>query len=333
MATPSIELFTAATPNGQKISIFLEELGIPYKTTPIDLSADEQKSSSFLKINPNGRIPAIVDHNRNSFAVFESGAIFLYLSEHYDRDFKFCFEDQDEIIDMMTWVFFQNAGVGPMQGQANHFVRYAPETIEYGIKRYQNETKRLYSVLNDRLRDRDYLAGKGRGKYSIADITTFTWVRWAPWAGIDLGEFPRLKDWGDRIEKREAVQKGLLVPSGGDQIEKLRKDPNVQDPFKEWVQKGQKELWNHYSVDNYDEPFASGCNGSGFVLDPHTYEYYNAYMSQNGGFPTSYKGQYSPDVTAEKAYGFLGEATKYHEPWFLTVAPIAPHSNVKLELQ
>ena len=242
MATPSMELLTAATPNGQKISIFLEELGIPYKTIPIDLSADEQKSSSFLKINPNGRIPAIVDHSRNSFAVFESGAIFLYLSEHYDRDFKFCFEDQDEIIDMMTWVFFQNAGVGPMQGQANHFVRYVPETIEYGIKRYQNETKRLYSVLEDRLRDRDYLAGKGRGKYSIADITTFTWVRWAPWAGIDLGDFPRLKDWSDKIEKREAVQKGLLVPSGEDQIEKLRKDPNVQDPFKEWVQKGQKEV-------------------------------------------------------------------------------------------
>jgi glutathione S-transferase len=242
MSTLSIELLTAATPNGQKISIFLEELGIPYQTTSIDLSKDEQKSSSFLKINPNGRIPAIVDHARNSFPVFESGAILLYLAEHYDKNFKFSFQDSDEKIDMIQWLFFQNAGVGPMQGQTNHFVRYAPEKIEYGINRYKNETKRLYSVLETQLQERDYLAGKGRGKYSIADITTFTWVRWAPWASIELNEFPRLKDWCEGIEKRNAVQKGLLVPSGEDQIQRLRNDPNVQDPFKEWVQKGQKEI-------------------------------------------------------------------------------------------
>ena len=242
MTSPNIELLTAATPNGQKISIFLEELGIPYKTTSIDLSKDEQKSTSFLKVNPNGRIPAIIDHTRNSYPVFESGAIFLYLAEHYDTDFKFSFQDSDEAMEMIQWLFFQNAGVGPMQGQANHFVRYAPEKIEYGVKRYQNETKRLYSVLEARLEDRDYLAGKGRGKYSIADITTFTWVRWAPWAGIELKEFPKLKEWCEGVEKRDAVKKGLLVPSGEDQIERLRKDPNVQDPFKEWVQKGQKEV-------------------------------------------------------------------------------------------
>lgn len=242
MSASSIELLTAATPNGQKISVFLEELGIPYKTTAIDLSKDEQKTSSFLGINPNGRIPAIVDHSRKSLPVFESGAILLYLAQHYDRDFKFCFEDPDETTEMMSWIFFQNAGVGPMQGQANHFVRYAPEKVEYGIKRYQNETKRLYSVLESRLQDRDYLAGNGRGKYSIADITTFTWVRWAPWAGIDLFEFPRLKDWSEKIEKRDAVQRGLRVPSGEDQIAKLRRDPNVEDPFKAWVQKGQKEV-------------------------------------------------------------------------------------------
>ena len=200
------------------------------------------QSSSFLKVNPNGRIPAIIDHTRNSYAVFESGAIFLYLAEHYDTDFKFSFQDSDEAMEMIQWLFFQNAGVGPMQGQANHFVRYAPEKIEYGVKRYQNETKRLYSILEARLEDRDYLAGKGRGKYSIADITTFTWVRWAPWAGIELKEFPKLKEWCEGVEKRDAVKKGLLVPSGEDQIERLRKDPNVQDPFKEWVQKGQKEV-------------------------------------------------------------------------------------------
>jgi glutathione S-transferase len=143
---------------------------------------------------------------------------------------------------MTQWLFFQNAGVGPMQGQANHFVRYAPETINYGIQRYQNETRRLYSVLEDRLQDRDYLAGKGRGKYSVADISTFTWVRWAPWAGLKLDEFPNLKKWSEKIENRDAVQKGLLVPSGEDQVVKLRRDPNVKDPFKIWVQKGQKEV-------------------------------------------------------------------------------------------
>ncbi|KAL1796513.1 hypothetical protein ACET3X_005053 [Alternaria dauci] len=200
------------------------------------------KSSSFLKVNPNGRIPAIIDHNRNSYPVFESGAILLYLAEHYDGDFRFSFQDGDEKMETMQWLFFQNAGLGPMQGQANHFVRYAPEEIEYGMKRYKNETKRLYSVLEARLQDRDYLAGKGHGKYSIAEITTFTWVRWAPWAGIELKEFLKLTEWCERIEKRDAVQNGLLVPSGGDQIERLRKDPDVQDPFKEWVQKGQKEV-------------------------------------------------------------------------------------------
>lgn len=242
MTSRGVELLTAATPNGQKISIFLEELGIPYTTTSIDLSKDEQKTESFLKINPNGRIPAIIDHDCNDFTVFESGAILLYLAEQYDKDFRFCFRDPGEIIEMIQWLFFQNAGVGPMQGQANHFVRYAPQTIDYGIKRYQNETKRLYSVLEERLQERDFLAGKGRGKYSLADITTFTWVRWAPWAGIELEEFPRLKEWAERIEKREAVGRGLRVPGGEDQIERLRRNPDAEDPFKEWVQKGQREV-------------------------------------------------------------------------------------------
>jgi glutathione S-transferase len=119
-----------------------------------------------------------------------------------------------------------------MQGQANHFFRYAPTKIDYGIKRYQNETKRLYSVLEARLSDRTFLVGE---KYSVADISTFTWVRWAPWAGIELNEFPKLKEWCERIEGRESVKKGLMVPSGEDQIDKLRRDPNAGDPFQEWV--------------------------------------------------------------------------------------------------
>jgi glutathione S-transferase len=240
--TPNIELFTSATPNGQKISIFLEELGLSYSTTSIDLGADDQKKPDFLKINPNGRIPAIVDHSRSDFPVFESGAIFLYLAEHYDKSFTFSFSEANERSEMLQWLFFQNAGVGPIQGQANHFFRYAPEKIQYGIDRYQNETKRLYSVLESRLSDHDYLVGKGKGKYSVADMSTFTWVRWGPWAGIDLHEFPRLKAWSEKIEGREAVKRGLEVPSGEDQIVKLRRDPNVEDPFKGWVMKGQNEI-------------------------------------------------------------------------------------------
>ncbi|KZM19872.1 uncharacterized protein EKO05_0004378 [Ascochyta rabiei] len=239
---PNIELLTSATPNGQKISIFLEELGISYTTTSIDLGADDQKKPDFLKINPNGRIPAIVDHSRNDFPVFESGAIFLYLAEHYDQDFAFSFQDADEKSEMLQWLFFQNAGVGPIQGQANHFYRYAPEKIQYGVDRYQNETKRLYSVLEERLDGREYLVGANGGKYSIADMSTFTWVRWGPWAGVDLEQFPRLKKWSEGIEEREAVRRGLRVPSGEDQIVKLRRDPNVDDPFKGWVMKGQNEI-------------------------------------------------------------------------------------------
>jgi glutathione S-transferase len=131
-----------------------------------------------------------------------------------------------------------------MQGQANHFFRYAPTKIQYGIDRYLNETKRLYSVLEARLSqpDRQYLAGKNSGKYSVADISNFTWVRWAPWAGVDLAQFPKLNAWMDRIERRPAVQKGLLVPTGEDQIVRLRRDTNVADPFKAWVMKEQNEI-------------------------------------------------------------------------------------------
>lgn len=131
-----------------------------------------------------------------------------------------------------------------MQGQSNHFFRYAPTKIQYGIDRYLNETKRLYGVLDTRLSQpgRQYLAGKGSGKYSVADISNFTWVRWAPWAGVDLTQFPNLNAWMERIEQRPAVQKGLLVPKGEDQIVKLRRDPNVADPFKDFVMNEQNAL-------------------------------------------------------------------------------------------
>lgn len=172
----TIQLLTAATPNGQKISIALEEFGLEYTVKHIDLSKDQQKEPWFTKINPNGRIPAIIDESRDNFAVFESGAIFMYLVQHYDPHHKFSFSEPDQQSELLQWLFFQNAGLGPMQGQANHFFRYAPEKIQYGIDRYQNETRRLYGVIEEHLKETGwkYLV---HDKYSVADMSTFTWVR------------------------------------------------------------------------------------------------------------------------------------------------------------
>jgi len=220
-----IELFTQATPNGQKISITLEELQIPYTVRAIDFSKNEQKEEWFLKINPNGRIPSIIDHNRGDFAVFESGAIFLYLAEHYDKNHNISFADPDKQSQVIQWLFWMNAGLGPMQGQANHFIRSAPEKIPYAINRYVTETKRLYSVLEAHFaQGNKYLVDN---KYTVADISTFSWVRWASFAGIDLAEFPHVKKWVEEIEARPAVQKGLLIPNGEDGIAKLKKDPEL----------------------------------------------------------------------------------------------------------
>ncbi|KAH8723929.1 glyoxal oxidase N-terminus-domain-containing protein [Phaeosphaeriaceae sp. PMI808] len=206
----SWKLLTSATPNGQKISVFLEELGISYKTTSIGLGKDGQKSQNSPNTNPNGRIPAIIDHSRNfathslSLNPAQSSPI---SSPTTTKDSKFSFRN-----DTMA-LFFQNAGVRPMQGQANRFFRYPPERIPYGITRYQNETGRLCLVLEARLQGWEYLVG---GKYSVAHISTFTWVRWAPWAGIEFDEFPRLKGWCEKIGERDAVRRGLMVPSGED---------------------------------------------------------------------------------------------------------------------
>jgi glutathione S-transferase len=232
-----IELLTAATPNGQKISIALEELGIPYKVTSISLQDNKQKEPSFLNINPNGRIPAIVDQKKSSgFPVFESGAILLYLTDHYDPTHRLSYapEDWEHRSELLQWLFFQNAGIGPMQGQANHFFRYAREKIPYAIERYQTETKRLYGVLEERLMGQgDWLVGN---KYTIADISCFAWVRWAAWAGVELGEFPKVREWAERIEERKAVKRGLKVPDAEDTIERLRKG-DERDEWGAWVRK------------------------------------------------------------------------------------------------
>ena len=214
--TSNIHLYTAQTPNGVKISITLEELGLPYTVHKVDLGKNEQKTSNFLEINPNGRIPAITDTftDGKTIRLFESGSIMQYLVEKYDQeDHKISYPlGTREHYEVNSFLFFQHGGVGPMQGQANHFYRYAPEKIQYGISRYQNEVKRLYGVLEKHLASAgsDYLVGN---KCTIADISHWGWIGAAGWAGINIDEFPKLKAWDERMSKRDGVARGMNVPS------------------------------------------------------------------------------------------------------------------------
>jgi len=174
-----ITLYLAGTPNGHKISIMLEEIGCEYNFKRIRLSKKEQKSPEFLALNPNGRIPVIVDHDNDDFAVFETGAILIYLADKYQQLIP---QDPNARSQVLQWLFFQTSGIGPMQGQSHVFYRYAPEKIPYAISRYQNETRRLYEVLNTRLQGREFLVDD----YSIADIATSPWVKVHDWAGVSL---------------------------------------------------------------------------------------------------------------------------------------------------
>lgn len=200
-----IELFTSPTPNGWKVSITLEELELPYVVRRIDLGKLEQKAPSFLAINPNGRIPAIVDHGNDDFTVFESGAILMYLAEKTGRLLPTDVKGRSRVI---QWLMFQMAGIGPMMGQANVFYRYASEKIEFAIGRYQRESRRLFEVLEGRLAQDEYLAGA----YSIADIATWSWVHTHEWSGVSIEGLPNLHRWLDAIRARPAVQRGLAVP-------------------------------------------------------------------------------------------------------------------------
>lgn len=204
-----IELLTSETPNGWKISITLEELGLPYEVKHIRLSQRQQKEDWYLKLNPNGRIPTIIDHDNDNFVVFESGAIMIYLAE---KTGKLMPSDQKGRSLVIQWLMFQMGNLGPMMGQANVFYRYAPEKIPYAIERYQRESRRLLEVLDTRLKDNDYLAGD----YSIADIANFSWARGAHWGGIDTTGLDSLQRWLDQIAERPAVQKGLEVPERDD---------------------------------------------------------------------------------------------------------------------
>ncbi|PLB45875.1 glutathione S-transferase [Aspergillus steynii IBT 23096] len=208
MSSPNIDLYTAGTANGFKVSILLEELGLPYKTHALDLGANQQKEEWFLKINPNGRIPAITDGETR---VFESAAILLYLADKYDTERKFSYAPGTaEYAEQLSWLMWQMGGLGPMQGQANHFAAFATVRSDYGIQRYTDETKRLYSVLELRLQESPYLAGD---KLTIADLASYPWVMAGPLVlDLDLAEWPALKKWSDSIAEREAVQKGLKIP-------------------------------------------------------------------------------------------------------------------------
>jgi len=210
-----IDLFTAATPNGHKASIMLEELGLDYRVHALNLGTLEQKSDAFLAINPNGRIPAIVDRDADDFAVFESGAILIYLAEKTGRLLP---GERKARSRVMQWLMFQMGGVGPMQGQANVFTRYFPQHIPAAIQRYQRETRRLYEVMDSHLRQHDYLAGD----YSIADIATWPWVRIHNWSGVSLDGLQYLSSWLQRVGQRPAVQRGVAVPERPDDASALK---------------------------------------------------------------------------------------------------------------
>ncbi len=200
-----ITLYTAATPNGHKISIALEELGLPYTLRVLDLGAQEQKQPWFLAINPNGRIPAIVDHGAQDLAVFESGAILIYLAEKTGQLLPTDLVGRTRVL---QWLMFQMGGIGPMMGQANVFYRYFPEKIPAAIDRYQGESKRLFRVLDTHLGQHEYLAGD----YSIADIANWAWVRTHRWSGVEVDDLPHLQRWLAVIRARPAVQRGLQNP-------------------------------------------------------------------------------------------------------------------------
>jgi GSH-dependent disulfide-bond oxidoreductase len=200
-----IDLYTAATPNGWKASVALEEMGLAYNVIAVDLAANEQKTPEYLALNPNGRIPTIVDRDNDNFVVFESGAILLYLAQ---KTGQFWSEDLKQQSLITQWLMFQMGGIGPMMGQANVFYRYFPEKIPAAIHRYQSEVRRLFEVLDGRLSKVEYLAGD----YSIADMAHWCWVHTHRWSGVEIEGLNHLQRWLEAIRARPAVQRGILVP-------------------------------------------------------------------------------------------------------------------------
>ncbi len=210
-----IELYTAGTPNGWKVSMALEEMALPYEVHLINLGKGEQRDPDYLKICPNGRIPAIID-TEVGISVFESGAILLYLAE---KSGKLMPTDLAGRYDVMQWLMFQMSGIGPMQGQAVAFVRYFPEEVPQAISRYCNESRRLYEVLDRQLSRSDYLTGE----YSIADIANYSWVRSYYWARVDIEGLDNLQTWMQRMADKPGIQRGCEVPQGAKNAEELKK--------------------------------------------------------------------------------------------------------------
>ncbi len=201
-----IELYTAPTPNGWKASCTLEELGLPYEAHVVNLSEGDQKKPDFLAINPNGRIPAIVDRDAGNQRIFESGAIMIYLAEKADKLLPTSGAARAETL---GWLMFQMGGVGPMMGQANVFYRYFPERIQAAIDRYQNESRRLFEVLDGRLGESEWLAGD---EFTIADIANWCWTRTYKWSGVSIDGLENLQRWHDAMKQRPACRKGIEVP-------------------------------------------------------------------------------------------------------------------------
>src|SRR5882762_11800645 len=200
-----IELLTSETPNGWKISIALEEMGLPYTWRHIKLSEKEQKADWYVRLNPNRRIPTLIDHDNDDFVIFESGAILIYLAEKSGR---FLPKDVKGRSRVLQWLMFQMSGIGPMMGQANVFFRYAPEKIQPVIERYQREVMRLFGVLDRQLASHEYIAGR----YSIADMALWPWVSGYEWSGVSVAEFASLQRWLSLVGARPAVQAGRDVP-------------------------------------------------------------------------------------------------------------------------
>lgn len=200
-----IDLFTAPTPNGWKASVALEELSLAYEVHTINILEGDQDSIEFRTINPNGKIPAIVDREEDNLAIFESGAILIYLAEKTGQLLPTDTKGRTRVI---QWLMFQMAGIGPMMGQANVFFRYFPEKIQPAIDRYQNEVKRLFTVLDKQLTEHEFIAGD----FSIADIANWCWVRTAFWSGVETSELPNLQRWLANLEARPACQRGVAVP-------------------------------------------------------------------------------------------------------------------------
>ncbi|NBY28726.1 MAG: glutathione S-transferase family protein [Betaproteobacteria bacterium] len=203
-----IDLYTWSTPNGRKVSIMLEETGLDYRVKPVNIGQGEQFAPEFLKISPNNRIPAIVDHagpKGQAFALFESGAILLYLAY---KSGKLLPGDPAQQFKVMQWLMFQMGGIGPMFGQAHHFLRAAPQPVPYAIERYTQETRRLYKVLDHQLEDQEFIAGD----YSIADIATYPWIARHEWHQVALADFPSVQRWFAGMGARPAVQQGMAKP-------------------------------------------------------------------------------------------------------------------------